>query len=175
MAGLISHPELIKYAQLWLKKPYKNTQPFGHSACKVIIPEMVTAAYQIPDVVAWTAYGKCIMIECKTSRSDYRADGKKRLVMHPGFGVGETRYYCVPDGLISPEECREGYGLLYVKNKRIKCVKDSSVFKDHSHRDEFSILVSYIRRLTEYEDFESTELRFPLGMRRESPLLKRSW
>lgn len=56
-----------------------------------------------------------VLIEAKTSRADFKRDGHKphRFYDQDGgkYGISD-RYYIVPDGLVSPDEVQEPWGLL---------------------------------------------------------------
>lgn len=53
-----------------------------------------------------------VLVECKVTRSDFLAD-KAKPHRHVG-GIGNWRYYMAPEGLISPEELPEKWGLVEV-------------------------------------------------------------
>ena len=53
-----------------------------------------------------------VLVECKVSRSDFLAD-KAKPHRHVG-GIGNWRYYMAPEGLISPNELPEKWGLVEV-------------------------------------------------------------
>jgi len=68
-------------------------------------------------------------IEVKVSKSDFRADFKKRKHEHYekadilppvryGIRFPNYFYFAVPEGLISPSEIPEKYGLIYVNPNR---------------------------------------------------------
>jgi hypothetical protein len=145
------HKELCKQGDRWLKKTV---------GCSLSISELVCSnSYgEIPDNIGWKS-GYSILIECKTSRSDFKVDAKKIFRQFPEFGMGQLRLYLCPDGLIKPEELPEGWGLLYYSPnrktlKRIECFKGNIVsesgnlkFQKSHIKSERSLLLSYIRRL----------------------------
>lgn len=61
-----------------------------------------------------------VLIEAKTSRSDFLADRKKPHRMQPETGIGKWRYYICPTDLIKPKDLPEKWGLIYV-NERGHC------------------------------------------------------
>lgn len=73
---------------------------------------------EIPDVVAFNA--RCsLVIECKTSRSDFLVDSKKPW-RQPGNGVGHYRFYLAPEGLLQATELPQTprWGLIEVGARR---------------------------------------------------------
>lgn len=100
-----SHADLVIIGARWARK-----NGFG-----VVFGELTSAATrEIPDVVAFN--GHCtIVIEAKTSRSDFLVDRKKPW-RQPGQGIGHYRFYLAPPGLIAPEELPKAprWGLIEV-------------------------------------------------------------
>lgn len=58
-----------------------------------------------------------IVLEAKTSRSDFLADRKKPHRIDPASGMGRWRYYICPTDLIKPEDLPEKWGLIYVNSR----------------------------------------------------------
>lgn len=79
-----------------------------------------------PDYIGFNAKGESFLIEVKISRADFQADKKKLFRKFPKAGVGKYRYFACPDGLITPEELPEGWGLIYIKDKSTIRKKKSS-------------------------------------------------
>lgn len=106
-----THRQLCEIGSKWLKRSQSQN---GHG-CHIAIIE--AACYgENPDVIGFRhGYDRngAIVLEAKTSRSDFLADRKKphRQV---GFGMGRWRYYICPEGLIDCNELPEGWGLVYV-------------------------------------------------------------
>jgi hypothetical protein len=73
-----THAELIELGRNWLIKPYASCAPYGHTGCGVILTELcaATAFGEQPDILGFCTK-TTILIECKTSRSDFYADKKK--------------------------------------------------------------------------------------------------
>lgn len=76
----MSHEDLIDRAVRWL---------YGTKNCNVVLAENASCA-EIPDAIgwgtSWKAHGS-IVVECKTSLSDFHADKKKYLeYKHPEHG-----------------------------------------------------------------------------------------
>ena len=98
----LSHAKLCDIGRDWLVKN-KRCNP-------VFVEKGTSVADEIPDVMGWTRKGS-ILIECKTSRSDFLADQKKSH--RQGAGMGTTRYYLCEEGVINIGDLPDGWGLLH--------------------------------------------------------------
>ena len=108
----MTHDDLVKRAEKWLK----------NQGCNVVFrddfnPPVYTG--EQPDAIGWM-YGISVLIECKTSRSDFHADKKKRFRITPSDGMGDFRFFMSPPDIIKPDELPDGWGLLYATSKQIK-------------------------------------------------------
>jgi len=143
-----THDELVKRAGQWLKS-------FG---CSVALMELVasTTSGEIPDAIGWKG-GHSVLIECKTNRSDFLSDKRKRFRRFPDTGMGCYRLYLCPPDVIKVKDLPDGWGLLYTNGKRIKRIVapkgnyfphdgDVKPFYDRSLLNEVSMLVSALRR-----------------------------
>lgn len=99
------HDELVALADRWLKQ----------IGCGVTMTELVcvNATGEIPDAIGWRS-GVSIVVEAKTSRSDFLADRRKFTRATPELGMGDWRFYLCDPGVIYPEDLPRGWGLLYV-------------------------------------------------------------
>lgn len=127
--------------------------------CSVILTELASLnnTGEIPDIFAMKS-GYSVVIECKTSRSDFVADRKKIFRKNSEMGMGQFRYILCPENIISIEDLcgiHENWGLLYVKqNRRIERVvfPKENCFHYDEHRfvcnldAERSLLSSALRR-----------------------------
>lgn len=105
-----AHDQLVKKADTWLKR----------KGCIVRLDDRIkanTLSGEAPDNVGWRD-GLSVMIECKTSRSDFLADQKKRFRV-ADKGIGDWRFYLCPEGVIQPDDLPEGWGLLWVVGSKI--------------------------------------------------------
>ena len=103
-----AHTELCTLATKWLKG--KN--------CGVVFDDTFRCAIrEIPDAIGWRS-NVSILVECKVSRSDFKADSKKAC-RDDGNHLGDWRFYLVPDGMILLDELPEGWGLLYAKSGKV--------------------------------------------------------
>jgi hypothetical protein len=125
--------------------------------CSFAFKELAALGYEIPDVLGFRDQGT-ILIECKTSRSDFFADGKKFFRINPKMGMGEYRFYLCPEGMIVKEDLPEKWGLIYAKDGRAR-MKYNPYAGEHTswingfgreernYRNEWQIMFSALRRL----------------------------
>lgn len=142
----VTHEQLVKAGRLWLLNTHR---------CRVVAAELSTAIGETPDVIGFTNTHSRL-IECKTSRADFRADAKK-LHHRADLGIGSLRWYLTPRDLVKPDEVPEGWGLLeYRKSKHqrgyyIKEVKKADIrqLNNTIRQREFNVLVSIAWRALE--------------------------
>lgn len=146
----ISHKALCEIGDKWLKTKCKEK-------CPVRMVEMRSYCPEQPDVIGFNG-SLSVLIEAKTSRSDFKADAKKHWRQHPNQGVGDYRLYICPNGLIKLEELPEKWGLLYVdSNNKVEVIvnpfiRNKETWKyenrfEKNHIHERNILYSALRRL----------------------------
>ena len=101
------------------------TLPFN-SPCKFATVELVCAGAELTDVWGTNGY-ETVMIEVKTSRSDFLADKRKyarsKIAQELNHQIGNYRYYLCPDGVIKEEDLPENWGLLVYDGKKIHKVR----------------------------------------------------
>jgi len=116
MSKKITHEHLVKKAGNWLK--YK-------CGCRVILLEHVAYTFygEIPDAIGWRQGGS-ILVECKTSLADFKADAKKRHRRRgphgKNCGMGNWRFYIAPPGLIKADMLPEGWGLYELHGRSVR-------------------------------------------------------
>ncbi len=129
------HADLVTKAAAWLKA----------KRCSVVITDMVSSAGETPDAIGFNSF-RTILIECKASRADFRADALKAS-RHHGRGMGNERYFLAVAGVLKPEEMPEGWGLLEVWPEGNIRQKRAPVYSPANREGEMSLLVSAIRRI----------------------------
>lgn len=104
------HSDLVRVAAGWLRRK--------GSRC-VITDDMkfYSSTGELPDVVGWMR-GVSVLVEVKTSRADYLKDKKKPFRQKPETGIGQWRFYLCPAGIITPDDLPDGWGLLWVDEKK---------------------------------------------------------
>lgn len=132
----IDHDSLAVEAAKFLKK----------SRCPIVfVKNNLMYLQEQPDVIAFGLLYPCVVVvEVKTSRTDFLKDKHKPFRSNPSKGMGSARYYCCPEGLIKPEELPDGWGLMYYGNKKIRKIVKSKVFKEHNHIHERYLLLYYL-------------------------------
>lgn len=106
-----THSSLCELGEKWLRR----------MGCRVVLRDPFKAAVrtgECPDVIGWRD-GHSILIECKTSRSDFLADKKKRFRVMPDEGMGDARLFLAPPNVISVSEIPAGWGLLIADDNRV--------------------------------------------------------
>lgn len=114
MTEPLTHDNLCLLAEKFLTK-----QNFGvvfHDKFKAY-----TNTGEQPDCLGFRSGLSCL-IECKTSRSDFLVDKRKKFRVDPLLGMGDWRFFLTPVGLIKIEELPGGWGLLETDGKRVKKV-----------------------------------------------------
>lgn len=102
----MTHALLVQLAARWLAST---------RGCSLVLTEFVCAgAVETPDAIGWRIdQGWSILVECKVSRADFRADFANKLSRSSReHSIGQERWYLTPPGLLRAEEIPEGWGLL---------------------------------------------------------------
>lgn len=132
-----THKQLVRRIATWLKNQRQSS---------IVITELVTSAYEVPDIIAWQSGAHSVLVECKVNRADFLSDKAKFFRRQEGYGMGNRRYYAAPTGIIAPEELPDGWGLLEVETHRI-CTSVEPKLKEANKRCECTMLMSALRRL----------------------------
>lgn len=131
----MTHSELVARAVRWLK---------GSQGCVLTITEPQGHGFhEWPDAIEWNYQGLSILVECKTSMSDYYSDRRKDRV---DGGMGDFRWYMTPPGLLKPDLLRDGWGLLECHPKKTqRKVSAVSRWKNQFKQGEVALLVQGFR------------------------------
>ena len=135
-----THKALVRRMAAWLK---------GTKRMTVVMAELATRNSETPDVIGWSntpAVALSTLIECKVSRADFLADGKKRFRRFEEHGMGDSRYVAVPKGLLTAGDLPDGWGLLEV-DERFVWERRQAQAKPANKRNECVMLMSALRRL----------------------------
>ena len=136
------HDELVARATKWLLNSKNST---------FAIPELRTSAMEYPDVFGYVS-GYTVLVEVKTSRSDFTADAKKYFRRVPRAGMGALRYYFCPPDLINVDELPPHWGLCYCHPKHVKIIKEAE-YQERDFLSEQAFLVSALRRCSAHVNF----------------------
>ena len=100
-----THADLVSLGERWLL----NTQ-----SCSFVLSELhvQTNNNEIPDNIGFKSQ-TTILIECKTSRSDFHSDKRKMCRRRPHKGMGDFRFFLCPANIIMPKDLPKGWGLLW--------------------------------------------------------------
>ena len=88
----------------------------------MVFAEMVCANPLQPDAIGWRSGRHSMLVECKVSRGDFRADRKKWNHCED-TGPGQERRYLTPPGLVRVEEVPERWGLIEAHKRSIRVLK----------------------------------------------------
>ena len=136
----ITHKEGVRRIANWLRNSKR---------CSIVIAELRTLNQETPDVIGWLGGGTAssILVEVKVNRSDFLADKKKIFRQEEIRGMGDSRYYAAPAGVLSGDDVPEGWGLLEIRQHQIKEIKRPDHDKPADKRCEMIVLMSAMRRL----------------------------
>lgn len=140
----MTHAKLVERAVRWLR---------GTQRCGLVLSEFVAgAAREVPDAIGWKYGGRwSVLVECKTSVSDFYAEAMKPSRRSEDLygGIGRERYYMVEKGVLSADRVRKnrpGWGLLEVGGKRVRVTLKAIPFDHRCLTREVPLLYSYLRR-----------------------------
>jgi hypothetical protein len=135
----ITHDELVFRAVKWLRHSKR---------CRLVITE--SGANEKPDAIGFTGDGS-ILIECKTSVSDFYSDRKKRWRKKPELGMGGLRYYLTPPKLIRKKKLPEGWGLLECRPKSILTIKPAAIQSTYNPFAEINLVINFLAYIIGYQ------------------------
>lgn len=109
----MTHGDLVIRAERWLRNSLR---------CHAVLIEHVcdTLSREVPDAIGWTHWHS-VLVECKTSRSDYHADQRK-MARHAlsVSSLGHWRFYLTVPGLLDGIDLSGGWGWYEVHPKTIR-------------------------------------------------------
>jgi len=128
----------------------------GTRRCSFVFTELAcVATSEIPDAIGFRD-GHSIMVECKTSRSDFLADSKKIFRRNPDMGVGSYRFFMAPKGIITVKDLPPSWGLVEVNEEgkprqtyghKSNVPKQNEFLFVRNLQAEFGMMTSALRRL----------------------------
>lgn len=137
-----THADLVTRAARWLENTY---------GCKVVLTGCAADNGEIPDAIGWKYNGRSILVECKASRADFKADADKPFRLNPVLGLGAERYYFTEAGLLRPDEIPSDWGLVEAKGNGCKvvipCRPRKDLRSDAARNYEMRALVSALGRV----------------------------
>lgn len=142
----MTHDDLVQRAIKWLKAPYRTEETYRSGCSPVFGERRCMWVAEEPDAIGWN-YAGSILIECKASRADFKADKYKSFRELPERGVGRLRYYMVPRGLLNEDDLPPYWGLLWVTDKQVRVVREAEP-QEYSMRREILFLRAVFYSLT---------------------------
>lgn len=103
----MTHRELVEIAGRWLR----NTRH-----CGVVLLER--GVKEIPDAIGWVD-GHAVVVEVKTSRSDFNRDAQK-CHRRGGYSMGGERWFLAPTGILDAADVSGGEGLLEWNGRQVR-------------------------------------------------------
>jgi len=151
---MTTHTELCCIAADWLKRGAVFVDCMGarrRCKCTLVAVEVTTWDPEQPDAIGWVS-DRSILVECKTSRSDFLSDKRKpfRIV----GGMGDYRYYMAPKGIIGASDLPDGWGLIEVSDAgKCRCVVPATKQPDTNFDGERRLLISVTHRLAPQDNY----------------------
>jgi hypothetical protein len=148
----ITHDLLVQRAVRWLRAPadgrHANGVYWRRGGCGVVVPEYHTWNGEIPDAIGFAHGAYSCVVECKTSRADFRRDRKKGRAMDGAPCLGHDRVYLAPEHVIPVDELPAGWGLVELQGarRRLVLVKPPVPNPDRCMVSELSLCYSLLRR-----------------------------
>lgn len=149
----VTHADLVRRAESWLRNT-AGCALVATELCGFVLRESPDAfGLRVPEARHTPGLGTpppdytSIVVECKTSLSDFYSDRSKGH-RKDGGGAGALRYYMVPKGLIEPARVPDGWGLLVTCGQWARCVKEAErrELSPERARDEIALLYTMLRR-----------------------------
>lgn len=159
-----THDELCCIAVRWLKRSKSQ----NGSGCRIAFTEARNGykTGEIPDAIGFR-YGVydegTVLVEAKTTRSDFLSDKNKPHRINSDLGIGVYRYFIAPEGLISVDELPEKWGLLEVNKRGSVTVKYGHIidqkninqykFETRNFEHELGLLSNMLARIGDVDEF----------------------
>ena len=151
---MTEHERLVRKARRFLLRDHP-----------LVVSELVSGR-ETPDVIGFQHSGHSTLIEVKVSRSDFLRD-KEKFGRRPelawrgaGSGLGDKRYYLIPQGLLERSDLPKGWGLLTLLPRGGIGLHAESVNFNKDWRAEMGLLLSLIRRIRPSSCPEHVSLKF---------------
>lgn len=139
----LDHAALIRLGAAWLRGRSRRR-------CTVVLADFRSVSTtEQPDVIGWTVGGWSVLIEAKTSRSDFKRDANKCHRRSGRAGMGQERYYLAPAGLLTVADLPDGWGFLEAPGfGRVRVVVPSvpKALEFARCRDELPMVLAALRR-----------------------------
>jgi len=137
----MTHQQLVKLAEDWLRKSYR---------CGIVLSEQSCAGGETPDVIGWKGKCRSVLVECKIARADFLADRDKPFRKDPALGMGCERFYLAPAGMLAAAELPPRWGLLEARGRKIQVAVKPSRISQRTETGflwEMNLLLASLRRV----------------------------
>lgn len=144
----MTHAELVVLAGVWLKR----------QRCGIVLMEH-RGGYEEPDAIGWKRASESLLVECKVSVSDFRADRQKAGRTDPMRRLADRCYYMTPTGLLKVypggatygDMLPQGWGLIETDGARFRVMVEAATLADirrtdASYLNERGVLYRELRR-----------------------------
>jgi hypothetical protein len=131
----MQHSTLVAMGVRWLSRQ-----------CSVVLYEFGAAADENPDVIGWASGVDSVLIECKSTRSDFLRDATKAVRRSPRKGMGQRRYYLCPADVVQVKDIPPKWGLLWAIKGQIVVQREARGHPERNLRAEVRFLSSMLRR-----------------------------
>ena len=131
----MQHSTLVAIGVRWLGRQ-----------CSVVLYELAAASHENPDVIGWAPGAGSVLIECKSSRSDFMQDAKKGVRKNPRTGMGQRRYYLCPPDVIQVTDLPAKWGLLWATKGNVIVKREARGYPERNLLAEVRFLSSMLRR-----------------------------
>jgi hypothetical protein len=114
--------------------------------CSVVLYEFAAAGDENPDVIGFAPDAGSVLIECKSTRSDFLRDATKAVRRNPSAGMGQRRYYLCPPEVIQVKDLPPKWGLLWATRGQVLVKREARGHPERNLRAEVRFLSSMLRR-----------------------------
>ena len=129
------HSTLVETGVRWLGR-----------RCSVVLYEFAAAGDENPDVIGWASGADSILIECKSTRSDFLRDATKTVRKNSRAGMGRRRYYLCPPEVIQVKDLPPKWGLLWTARGQVVVKREARGHPERNLVAEVRFLGSMLRR-----------------------------
>lgn len=148
----MNHDKVCKKFAKWLKSDGLNN-PFTEMDNRlrftlITVDNHLMYNNEHPDVIGFSSLcNHSVVLEIKVSRADFLKDFNKPFRSNAYMGMGDFRYYCCPEGIISEDDLIlfDNWGLITCKANRFTVVKESGYFAQKNNPAEKYLLGYYLR------------------------------
>lgn len=152
----MTHDDLVARAARWLTN--------ARNCVLVLAEPQCWAVSEFPDAIGWTLRGHSVLVECKTSRSDFHADKRKTCRRTGRETMGRERWYLTPAGLLTAADLPEGYGLIELHGRSLHKMHPADIAERPGRHDaEMPLLIHAARKQAWAEGWKGRKVRLAVS------------